>query len=162
MKSSSPAFALAFLLLSLDPRSSIAATASTSFGVTVTVQSGCLVLASARAYRTLTASVANAASAFSVSCSNPTPHNVGLSLGLAPNSTVATRKIPGRGLVSFAHALTSSAEGMVTWGPVVDGDSAAEIFNGFFQALSGISQASARQFVADGALADTLTVTVTY
>jgi spore coat protein U-like protein len=82
MKLASPRFALGFLVSVLASGPALAATPSISFGVTATIQSGCLVSVTARVSTVFTSAVANAASAVSVTCTNPTPYNVNLSTGM--------------------------------------------------------------------------------
>lgn len=78
MKSALSAFALGLLLLSSVPRAAISSTASTSFGVSITVQSLCLVSASAVPIGAFAIAPLKAISNVSVSCTHPTPYDVSL------------------------------------------------------------------------------------
>jgi spore coat protein U-like protein len=162
MKSALSVFALGFLALGLAPRAAVAATASASFAVTATVQAGCQVSANAMTFGTYTGVVANAASTVSVTCSNSTPYNVGLSAGMASGATVAARMMTGPGTALLGYALSSNPRGIVNWGQTVGTDTVAGCGNGSAQALSVHGQIPAGQYVAAGAYADTITVTVTY
>ena len=61
----------------------VAATASNSLSVSVTVQATCTVTASTLSFGNYTGSATTATSAVSVTCTNATPYNVGLSAGTA-------------------------------------------------------------------------------
>src|SRR5436305_1507146 len=90
------AAALSILALGLasTPANAVT-TVTTTFGVSATVQATCLVSATALAFGTYTGVVANSTSSVSVTCTNTTPYNVGLSAGLATGATATTRKMTG-------------------------------------------------------------------
>ncbi len=83
-------FALAFLTLGAPPRPAAAATASTSFGVTATVEDDCLVSLTAVKSRNYFSALANA-DAVSLNCTKSTSYNVGLNVmpttGVLENTT---------------------------------------------------------------------------
>ena len=115
LKSALPAFALGFLALGLVARPAFAATVTTPFGVSATVQATCLVSATALAFGTYTGVVANSTSTVSVTCTNTTPYNVGLSAGLATGATVTTRKMtgPASALLNYCDVLGLLAYGQL-------------------------------------------------
>jgi spore coat protein U-like protein len=162
MKSALSVLALGFLASGLAPLPAVAATASSSFGVTATVQAACVVSASAMTFGLYAGSAMNATSTVSVNCTNSTPYNVGLGAGLAPGATVASRKMTGPGSALLSYALASNSPGIVNWGQTVGTDTVAGTGNGFPQTLSIHGQIPPGQYVAAGAYADTITVTVTY
>lgn len=143
-------------------RSASAATVSTSFGVSVTVQATCAVSASSMRFGTYMGTAVNATSAVSVNCTNSTPYNVGLSAGLAPGATVSARKMAGPGSSLLEYGLSSSNEGVVNWGHTVGVDTVAGVGNGAAQVLTVHGQIPAGQYVAAGPYNDTVTVTVMY
>ena len=156
------AFALSFLALGLASRPAVAATVTTTFGVTATVQATCLVSATAMAFGTYTGVVANSTSTVSVTCTNTTPYNVGLSAGLATGATVIARKMTGPASALLGYALFSDAARTVNWGQTVGTDTVTGTGNGSAQAITVYGQTAATQFVAPGAYTDTITATVTY
>jgi spore coat protein U-like protein len=162
IKSALPAVALGFLALGLASRPALAATATTTFSVTATVQSTCLVSATNMAFGTYTGAVATSTSAVSVTCTNTTPYNVGLSAGLATGATVTTRKMTGPAAAVLGYALFSDPARSVNWGQTIGTDTVTGTGNGTAQALNVYGQATAGQFVAPGAYSDTITATVTY
>jgi spore coat protein U-like protein len=162
MKSVLPTFALGFLVLGLATKPAAAATATTTFSVTATVQSTCLVSATAMAFGTYTGAVATSTSAVSVTCTNTTPYNVGLSAGLATGATVTTRQMTGPASALLGYALFSNSARTTNWGQTIGTDTVTGTGNGAAQALTVYGQATAGQFVAPGAYTDTITATVTY
>ena len=162
MKSALPAVALSLLALSLASTPAVAATATTTFGVSATVQATCLVSATALAFGTYTGVVANSTSAVSVTCTNTTPYNVGLSAGLATGATVSARKMTGPASALLGYSMYSDSARTVNWGQTIGTDTVAGTGNGSAQAITVYGQAAAGQYVAPGAYADTITATVTY
>lgn len=132
------AFALCLLALGRVSRPSPAATPTTSFGVTATVQAGCLVSVTASAYWTYPAPLTNAVSAVSVTCTNATPYIVDLRAGLASGATAPNRRMTGGPFSALPdYRPLSNFEGIVNWSQTI-----------------GIAAASA--------YSDTVTLTVTY
>ena len=162
VKSALPVAVLGFLALGLAPMSAVAATATTTFAVTATVQATCVVSATAMSFGTYTAAVANATSTVSVTCTNTTPYNVGLSAGLATGATVTTRKMTGPASALLGYALFSDAARTVNWGQTIGTDTVTGTGNGSAQALTVYGQVVAGQYVAPGSYTDTITATVTY
>jgi len=153
------ALALGFLASGLAPRPALAATASASFAVTVTVQAACQVSAPATAFGTYATAGARATSAVSVACTIPTPYNVSRSAGLAASDT--------QRVAAFAPAptgdapLTNSAR-FIYWGRMAGTNPVAGRGNGASQPYTVSGLTAGTRFVAPGAFADTITVTVSY
>ena len=162
MKFSLPAVALGLVALGLSTKPAVAATVTTTFGVTATVQATCLVSATNLAFGTYTGTTTDVASTVSVTCSNTTPYNVGLSAGLATGSTVTTRQMTGPASALLNYALFSDASRTVNWGQTIGTDTVTGTGNGTAQAISVFGRLSSGQFVAPGAYTDTITATVTY
>jgi spore coat protein U-like protein len=162
MKLSLPAVALGVVVLGLSTKSAVAATVTTTFGVTATVQATCLVSATPLAFGTYTGAVATSTSAVSVTCTNTTSYNVGLSAGLATGASVTTRQMTGPASALLGYALFSDPARTVNWGNTIGTDTVTGTGNGVAQAITVYGQATAGQFVAPGAYTDTITATVTY
>jgi spore coat protein U-like protein len=162
VKSGLPALALGFLALGLAPMPAIAATATTTFNVTATVVATCLVAATPLAFGNYTGVVDPAASTVTVTCTNTTPYNVGLSVGLATGATVTTRSMTGPASALLGYGLFTNAGHTTNWGFTIGTDTVAGTGNGLAQPISVFGQIPASEFVAPGAYADTITATVTY
>ena len=154
--------ALGSLVLGLAPLTAAAATATTPFGVSATVQATCLISATPMAFGTYTGVVANSTSAVTVTCTNTTTYNVGLNPGLASGATVTTRQMAGPASALLNYALFSDSSRTVNWGQTVGTDTVAGTGNGAGQNITVYGQVAAGQYVAPGAYADTITATVTY
>lgn len=155
-------FAAAAFALALLPSAARAATATTTFSVTATVQATCLISATNLSFGTYTGVVANSTSTISVTCTNTTPYNVGLDAGTASGATVTTRKMTGPGGATLSYALDQDSAHTVNWGQTVGTDTEAGTGNGGAQSLTVYGQASAGQYVTPGSYSDTITATVTY
>jgi spore coat protein U-like protein len=162
LKSALPAVAVGFLALGLAPMPAIAATTTTTFAVTATVVATCLVAATPLAFGNYTGVVDAASSTVTVTCTNTTPYNVGLSAGLATGATVTTRKMTGPAAALLGYGLFSDAGHTTNWGLTVGTDTVTGTGNGLPQPVTVFGQIPASEFVAPGAYADTITATVTF
>ena len=148
---------LGIVLLGLVSAPAMAATATTTFAVTATVQATCSVAATPLAFGTYipTAASANTATV-TVTCTNTTPYTLGLNAGTATGATVTNRSmVNGAVLLNYGlftdsghttnFATLASANG--TGAPVV---------------TTVYGQVPAGQYVAPNTYTDTITATVTY
>jgi spore coat protein U-like protein len=157
-----PAVLLGTVGLSVVPRSADAATATTTFAVTATVAATCIIAAAPLPFGTYSGVVDAVSSTVTVTCTNTTPYNVGLSAGLAPLATVTTRGMVGPGAAVLGYGLFTNAGHTTNWGQTVLTDTVAGIGNGAAQPITVFGQIPASEFVAPGAYADTITATVTF
>lgn len=153
---------LAAPLLDAPSQPAAAATASTTFQVTATVQATCLISANPLAFGTYTGTQADATSTLSVTCTNTTPYNVGLDAGTATGATVTTRRMTGPSSATLNYSLSSDSARTVTWGNTVGTNTVTGTGNGNAQSLTVYGRVAAGQFVAPGAYADTITATITF
>ncbi|MGD0096275.1 MAG: spore coat protein U domain-containing protein [Terracidiphilus sp.] len=153
---------LGFLALGLASTPAVAATATTTFNVTATVNSNCTVSAGALGFGAYSGAAINASSTISVTCTNSTPYTVGLNQGLTTGATVTTRQMgitqPAGGL--NYSLLTGSYTG-TNWGNTT-GSWVAGTGNGALQPLTVYGVLPAGQFVTPGSYTDTIQVTVSY
>jgi spore coat protein U-like protein len=137
-------------------------TVTTTFGVSATVQSTCLISATALSFGTYTGVVANSTSTVSVTCTNTTTYNVSLNPGTATGATVTTRKMTGPSSATLNYALYSNSGMTTNWGQTIGTDTVAGTGNGSSQAITVYGQVPASQYVTPGSYADTITATITY
>lgn len=149
-------------LLDAPSQPASAATASTTFQVTATVQATCLISANPLAFGTYTGTQTDATSTLSVTCTNTTPYNVGLDAGTATGATVTTRRMTGPSSALLNYALFSDSARTITWGNTVGTNTVTGTGNGNAQTLTVYGRVAAGQFVAPGAYADTITATITF
>ena len=103
-----------------------------------------------------------ASSTVTVTCTNTTPYNVGLSAGLATGATVTTRSMTGPAAALLGYGLFSDAGHITNWGLTIGTDTVTGTANGAAQPITVFGQIPAGEFVAPGAYADTITATVTF
>ena len=147
-----------------------AATTSTTFAVTATVATNCLVTANPLAFGTYTqgANDLDQQSTISVRCSNGTPFNVGLNPGATGGATVTTRRMVN-GASQLAYQLFTNAGRTTNWGQTIGTDTVTGTGAGFAPAnavaltvYGRIPDTVANQGLPAGNYTDTVTVTVTW
>ena len=153
--------AAGFLLLSAELLR--AATATTTFNVSLTITASCTVSATALAFGSTGLIAANIdnSSSVTVTCNNSTPYNVGLDAGTGTGATVATRKMTSGG-ATVNYTLYQNAGRTTIWGTTIGTDTATGTGNGSAQVLTVYGRVPAQTTPASGSYSDTITVTVTY
>lgn len=144
------------------PSLAAAATATTTFGVSATVQATCTVSASPLAFNTYTGSQVDATTTMEVTCTNTTEYDVGSNAGGGSGATVSARKMTDAGTNTLGYALFSNAGRTANWGNTVDTDTVAATGNGSAQTHTVYARIAGAQYVTPGTYNDTITVTVTY
>jgi len=141
-----------------------ASTATSSFVVSATVLSVCLVTASPLAFGNYdpTASTATSGSTtLAVTCTNGTPYNVGLNAGTGTGASVTTRKMTfGSNLLSYS--LYEDSGHTTVWGQTIGTNTVTGTGTGLPVTQTVYGQIPAQQAMPVGAYTDTITVTVTY
>ncbi len=138
-----------------------AATATATFAVNMTVQATCLISALPLAFGTYTGVVVDASTTITITCTNTTCYNVGLSMGTGAGATVANRLMTGGG-GTLPYGLFSDAARSANWGQTVPTDTVAGIGNGAAQVLTVYGRVIAGRLAAPGTYSDVITATVTY
>jgi spore coat protein U-like protein len=148
--------------LSLASLPAWATTATTTFGVSATAQSTCIVSANTLGFGTYSGSAVSTSSTVSVTCSNGTSYNVGLNAGTASGATVTTRAMSGPGGATLNYALYQDAGHSTNWGNTVGTDTETGSGNGSAQTLTVYGLLAANQYPSPGSYSDTITATITY
>src|SRR4029077_6457923 len=130
-------------LLSLGPGllasgPAFAGTATTTLGVSLTINAGCNVSSSPVAFpaQTVLASAVNQSGSISVTCTNTTPYNVGLDKGAGSGASVSNRLMTGPSSATVAYGLFQDSGHSSNWGNTVGTDTVAGTGNGNAQALN--------------------------
>jgi len=151
------AVVLGIVLLGLVSAPAMAATATTTFAVTATVQATCSVAATPLAFGTYipTAASANTATV-TVTCTNTTPYTLGLNAGTATGATVTNRSMVN-GAVLLNYGLFTDSGHTTNFATLAsaNGTGAAVVTTVYGQVPAG-------QYVAPNTYTDTITATVTY
>lgn len=159
-------FAFSVLALSLTwpylaSMTTLAATPTSSFGVSATVPDICVVSASTVGLGTGAGAYAHAAASVSVKCSNSTPYAVGLTARMSTGANLTVRRITNPGSAFLSYALFPNSAGTINASPSADADPVAQAGNGRAQG-SASGELSAKRSVTPPAYVDTMIVTVIY
>lgn len=155
----------AALLLSTVPMVGHAATATDTMAVSATVQSACIVAASALSfgsYNPTAGTNADATTTLSVTCTSGTSYTVGLSAGNGSGATVSSRKLTNGGN-TLNYALYQDSARTTNWGNTPGTDTPASAVAGSSATtLTVYGRIASGQNVPAGSYTDSVTVTVNY
>jgi len=153
-------------LLLLDGQAVQAATDTTTFQVTATVNDACNVSATDLAFGVYDPSAADneKTSTITVTCTKATAYDVGLNEGTVAGATVTTRQMidtVSTDLINYS--LFSDSSRTVNWGNTVSTDTVhVGSATGTAENHTVYGRIPTGQFVTAGSYSDTITVTVTY
>jgi spore coat protein U domain-containing protein, fimbrial subunit CupE1/2/3/6 len=157
-------FAVAALFFLPFANPSNASTVTSTFTVKVTVTSSCVINSTSTmdfgTQGVLTANV-DSTSTLAVQCTNTTPYDIGLNIGLGSGATVAVRKMTN-GSNTINYSLYTDSARSTVWGNTVGTDTVAATGNGASQSYTVYGRVPAQTTPAAAAYTDTITVTVTY
>ncbi|MBZ3692946.1 Csu type fimbrial protein [Phyllobacterium calauticae] len=143
----------------------LAATATGSFTVQITIQASCVFVSATSLTFTAVGVIAandDATSTLSVQCTNTTPYNIGLSAGTGTGATVASRKMTGPAGALVNYTLYSDTNRTTVWGQTIGTDTVSASGTGAAQSYTVYGRVPVQTTPAPGAYTDTITVTVTY
>lgn len=137
-------------------------TATTSyFTLTVTIQPACAISANPLAFGNYSGALVNATTTLSVTCTDTTPYNVGLSAGSGSGATVTNREMTGPGGALLNYSLYSNSSYSTNWGNSA-GSWVGGTGTGSAQTLTVYGQIPAGQHPTAGSYSDTIIATVNY
>jgi spore coat protein U-like protein len=142
-----------------------AATSTTTFQVTATVNPACSVAASNLAfgiYDPAAVDPTDGTTTLNVTCSNGTPYVVGLDEGVGQQATLTQRKLTATSQNFLFYALYVDAGHSTVWGDTVGVNTVAGTGAGTLQSLTVHGRIPAQQVVTPATFTDTITVTLTY
>lgn len=145
----------------------LAATTTTTFGVSATVEAQCTITsAAAMAFGTVGSLASNVdkTSDIVIKCTNTTPFNIGLNAGTATSATVTTRKMTGTGAspATLSYSLFSDSARTVNWGNTVGTDTKSGTGTGSDATFTVYGRIPIQTAPKPDTYSDTITVTVTY
>jgi spore coat protein U-like protein len=141
-----------------------ALTATTTMNVTATVLSSCSVSATDLAfgnYNPISGAALDGATSISVTCTNGTSYNVGISAGGGAGATTASRKMTN-GANTLNYTLYRDAGRTNVWGDIVATDTLPGTGSGAAQPIDVYGRIPGGQTAPSGGYSDTVTITVTY
>jgi spore coat protein U-like protein len=164
-------FAVSLLSLALAtgplvPFGANAATRSTTFTVTLTLQNDCQIAANALNFGTSGVIAANIdqTTTLTVTCTNGAPYNVGLDAGSVSGSTVAARLLqsPATGTPTVGFQLYRDSARSLVWGQTVGTDTLGGTGTGAAQTLTVYGRVAPQNTPAAGTYSSTVTTTITF
>jgi spore coat protein U-like protein len=139
-----------------------------SFTVTATVVATCTISTTNLVFGNYSGLLIDSTSSLSITCTNTTPYNVGLSAGNS-GGTVTNRKMRGPSPALASYSLYRDIGRSTNWGQTVGTDTVAGTGTGVPQALTvygevagGLDQIAAGNTINPGSYTDTVVATVTY
>jgi spore coat protein U-like protein len=136
--------------------------ATLPISIVVTVQAACTITATALAFGNYVNTQNDAVGTLTVTCTNTTPYNIGLSAGLAQGATIKARAMTGPGGGMLKYALSRDSVRSLNWGATVGSDTLVGQGTGRAIPVYVYGRVSAGQTVRPGAYADTVIATITY
>jgi len=166
MKLLNKGLTLTVALLALSGQTVQAATTTTTFQVTATVNAACSVSATDMVFGVYDPSAAANVntSTVTVTCTKATAYDIGLNAGIATGATVTTRQMKHATLADLINYFLYSDSGRTTnWGNTVGVDTVnVASATGAAENHTVYGRVPTGQYVSAGSYADTITVTVTY
>jgi spore coat protein U-like protein len=155
---------LATFCLLQSAEAPLAATATTTFSVSVTLAATCTInSASALSFgnQGILSTNVDQTSTVQVTCTNTTPYNIGLDVGTGSGATVASRLMTSGGATVTYSLYQDSAHANV-WGNTIGTNTVTGTGNGTGQNYTVYGRIPPQTTPAPGTYTDTITVTVTY
>jgi spore coat protein U-like protein len=165
LRSGLPATMVLASLLAVAPGISQAAQTSTTMGVSIIINTGCAVSASALNFgtaSTLTSPI-DATTTVSTTCTDSAPYKIGLDAGSGASATVANRLMTGPSAATVAYTLYQDSARTTVWGNTEGTDTVAGTGTGNAQSFTVYGRVFGPQSSpAPGGYADTVNVYVYY
>jgi spore coat protein U-like protein len=154
---------LVLACLGAGPLSALAATASASFLVTISVPTICQIQTTNLAFPMYTNAADFGTATITITCGLNVAYNVGLDAGNGYSGTVSNRSLTLGAGVQMGYGLFSDAAHSVNWGNTVGTDTVTGLGSGYAQVLTVYGQVFGGQiFAGTGVYTDTVIATVTY
>ncbi|SAK43788.1 secreted pili protein involved in motility and biofilm formation [Caballeronia pedi] len=143
-----------------------AATRTTTFTVSLTLQNDCQIAANALNFGNSGVIAANIdqTTTLSVTCSNGAVYNVGLDAGSVTGSTIPNRLLSGTGTPAptVGYQLYRDAARTLVWGQTVGTDTQSGTGTGAAQTLTVYGRVAPQNTPAAGTYTSTVTATITF
>jgi len=139
------------------------ASSSLSVSVTATVASNCALSVANLNFGSMStlASNTDTTGSITVTCTNTTPYNIGLSAGTGTGATVAARKMTN-GAASVVYSLYKDAARSSVWGNTVGTNTSAGTGTGGAQTSTVFGRVPPQSVPTPGTYSDTIIVTATF
>src|SRR5260370_13223847 len=120
------------------PQSALAGSATTTLGVSLTINAGCNVSNTSVSFpaQSVLASGVNQTGTVAVTCTNTTPYDVQLDQGAGSGATATNRLMTDPSSATVAHGLYQDSAHATNWGKTNGADTVAGTGNGSAQSLT--------------------------
>ena len=156
---------MGFIALAVLGEAALAATATTTFEVTATVEDTCSISATNIAFGAYDpdAGHLNGTTTLTVTCTENTTYDIGLDTGSNGASATTTSRAMDDGLSNYLDYELYQDSGRTTvWGDTVGTDTVSQTSTGGDESHTVYGQIPGSQFVPAGSYSDTINVTITY
>lgn len=164
-KTTASVLAVALVAFGAMSTSALAATASSSFQVNLTIQGECKVQSASNvnfgSHGVIDSNI-DTTNTIGVQCTNSTPYTVALSAGAGTGATVGVRKMTSAANDTVTYGLYRDASRSQIWGVTQNVDTQAGTGNGAVQSYTAYGRVSAQSTPAQGSYSDLVAVTITY
>ena len=130
--------------------------------MTAVVLAACTISATTLNFGNYSGALIDAATALTVTCTNLTTFNIGLSAGTATGATVTTRKMTSPALATLNYTLFRDSSRTVNWGNTVGTDTLISQGNGTAVQYGVFGRMAAGQSGNPALYSDTIIATLTY
>ena len=152
------------LLAVVAPVPALAATASTTIDIRVTITAECKIVSGVAlefGSHGVLDSVADGTGSFNLVCTNGTPYDIGLGFGTSAQGSLTARYLTA-GTATVSYNLYKDAAHSVLWGTVSPSDTVTGTGTGAEQVYSIYGRVPVQTTPAAGVYNDTVAITVTY
>ncbi|MGY2735254.1 Csu type fimbrial protein [Sphingomonas sp. UYP23] len=146
----------------ITARVSSTSTLTTTFTITAIVRAACTVASQSLSFGTYTGIQADSIAVVTVTCTNTTSYNLGLSIGNGSRATITTRRMTGPASATLKYQLFQNSGRTTNWGNTVGSDTRAATGTGSAQGLSIYARIPSSQSVRPGSYSDVIIATVSY
>jgi spore coat protein U-like protein len=142
-----------------------AATSTSQFRVTLTIQAECKVTSTTDIAFGTTGVIQSQLSADGqvvAQCTNTTPYNIGLNAGAGAGASVTTRKMTSGSGATVDYTLYRDSGASQVWGDTINTNTVAATGTGGLQSYTVYGRVPVQSTPAAGAYTDTVQVVITY
>jgi spore coat protein U-like protein len=155
-----------FILAAAGSTGCMAATATTTFNVQITITNACTIVSATNlnfgSVGVITAAGVASTSTITVQCTTSAPYTLGLSAGIGSGATIATRLMTSAATNTVQYSLFQDVAHSIVWGTTIGTNTVAGVGSGASQAVTVYGFVPSQSTPAAAVYNDTVTLTVTY
>lgn len=146
----------------ITARVSSTSTSTVTFTITAVVQPACTVASESLAFGPYAGVQKDGVAGLTVTCTNTTAYNLGLSIGNGSGATIATRRMTGPSSATLEYQMFQDSGRTTNWGETIGSDTETGTGTGAAQSLYIYARIPGGQHVQPGSYADTIIATLSY